>query len=72
MFFDLYGFVNMYVFMVMKEIVKKYYLEIVLDLVKYSKDLCLGMDSLWMNCKGDGYEGFKKEYGFDFGIVRLM
>ena len=22
--------------------------------------------------KGDGYEGFKKEYGFDFGTVRPM
>lgn len=25
-----------------------------------------------MNRKGDGYEGFKKEYGFDFGTVRPM
>ncbi len=25
-----------------------------------------------MISKGDGYEGFKKEYGFDFGTVRPM
>lgn len=68
----MYGFENMYVLIVIKEIVKKYYLEIVLDLEKYVKDLRVGMDSLWMDCKGDGYLVFKKEYGYSFGIVRFM
>lgn len=58
--------------MVTKETAKKYHLETVSDLAKHSKDLRLGMDSSWMNRKGDGYEGFKKEYGFDFGTVRPM
>lgn len=46
--------------MVTKETAKKYHLEKVSDLEKYSKDLRLGMDSSWMNRKGDGYQGFKK------------
>lgn len=71
-FFDSYGFANTYAFMVTKETAKKYHLETVSDLAKHSKDLRLGMDSSWMNRKGDGYEGFKKEYGFDFATVRPM
>ncbi|HHA6851871.1 TPA: osmoprotectant ABC transporter substrate-binding protein [Staphylococcus aureus] len=71
-FFDSYGFANTYAFMVTKETAKKYHLETVSDLAKHSKDLRLVMDSSWMNRKGDGYEGFKKEYGFDFGTVRPM
>ncbi|HAR5628052.1 TPA: osmoprotectant ABC transporter substrate-binding protein [Staphylococcus aureus] len=71
-FFDSYGFANTYAFMVTEETAKKYHLETVSDLAKHSKDLRLGMDSSWMNRKGDGYEGFKKEYGFDFGTVRPM
>ncbi|HCY8456158.1 TPA: osmoprotectant ABC transporter substrate-binding protein [Staphylococcus aureus] len=71
-FFNSYGFANTYAFMVTKETAKKYHLETVSDLAKHSKDLRLGMDSSWMNRKGDGYEGFKKEYGFDFGTVRPM
>ncbi|WP_407290377.1 osmoprotectant ABC transporter substrate-binding protein [Staphylococcus aureus] len=71
-FFDSYGFANTYAFMVTKETAKKYHLETVSDLAKHSKYLRLGMDSSWMNRKGDGYEGFKKEYGFDFGTVRPM
>ncbi len=46
--------------MVTEETAKKYHLETVSDLAKHSKDLRLGMDSSWMNRKGDGYEGFKK------------
>lgn len=59
-FFNSYGFANTYAFMVTKETAKKYHLETVSDLAKHSKDLRLGMDSSWMNRKGDGYEGFKK------------
>ncbi|EHJ08165.1 osmoprotectant ABC transporter substrate-binding protein [Staphylococcus simiae] len=71
-FFNSYGFANTYAFMVTKETAKKYHLETVSDLEKYSKDLRLGMDSSWMNRQGDGYQGFKKEYGFDFGTIRPM
>ena len=27
------------------------------------------MDSSWQNRKGDGYPGFKQEYGIHFGTV---
>ncbi|BGE81233.1 osmoprotectant ABC transporter substrate-binding protein [Staphylococcus petrasii] len=71
-FFDSYGFANTYSLMVTKETAKKYDLETVSDLKKHAKDLRVGMDSAWMNRKGDGYPGFKKEYGIDFGTVRPM
>ena len=42
------------------------------DLKKHAKDLRVGMDSSWQNRKGDGYPGFKQEYGIHFGTVRPM
>lgn len=40
---------------------------------KHAKDLRVGMDSSWMDRKGDGYPAFKKkEYGYSFGTVRPM
>jgi len=71
-FFPSYGFDNTYAFMVTKETAEKYHLETVSDLKKHEKDLRLGVDSSWLNRKGDGYPGFKKEYGIDFNTVRPM
>ncbi|ANZ32576.1 osmoprotectant ABC transporter substrate-binding protein [Staphylococcus carnosus] len=71
-FFPSYGFDNTYAFMVTKETAEKYHLETVSDLKKHEKDLRLGVDSSWLNRKGDGYPGFKKEYGIDFDTVRPM
>ncbi len=45
---------------VTKETAKKYHLETVSDLEKHAKDLRVGMDSSWMDRKGDGYPAFKK------------
>src|SRR5699024_9869855 len=71
-FFDSYGFANTYAFMVTKDTAEKYDLETVSDLEKHSDELRLGVDSSWLNREGDGYEGFTKEYGFDFNTVRPM
>ncbi|UXR48072.1 osmoprotectant ABC transporter substrate-binding protein [Staphylococcus simulans] len=71
-FFDSYGFDNTYAFMVTKETAEKYDLETVSDLKKHEKELRLGVDSSWLNRKGDGYPGFKKEYGISFNTVRPM
>ena len=54
-FFDSYGFDNTYAFMVTKETAEKYDLETVSDLKKHEKELRLGVDSSWLNRKGDGY-----------------
>lgn len=71
-FFNSYGFANTYALMVTKETAKKYHLETVSDLKKHANKLRVGMDSSWEGRKGDGYSGFKKEYGIDFKTVRPM
>lgn len=71
-FFNSYGFANTYAFMVTKETAEKYNLETVSDLKAHSDELKLGVDSSWLNRKGDGYPGFTKEYGFKFNTVRPM
>ncbi|MCI2929465.1 osmoprotectant ABC transporter substrate-binding protein [Staphylococcus haemolyticus] len=71
-FFNSYGFANTYALMVTKETAKKYHLETVSDLKKHANKLRVGMDSSWERRKGDGYSGFKKEYGIDFKTVRPM
>lgn len=71
-YFDSYGFENTYAFMVTKETAKKYNLKKVSDLKKVANKLRAGVDSSWMKRKGDGYEGFKKKYGFDFKDTKPM
>ena len=39
---------------------------------KHAKDLRVGMDSSWMDRKGDGYPAFKKNMVIAFGTVRPM
>jgi len=65
--FDSYGFANSYAFTVKKEMAEKENLETVSDLEPLVDDLKLGVDNAWLKRKGDGYEGFVKEYGFEFG-----
>ncbi|WP_414053401.1 osmoprotectant ABC transporter substrate-binding protein [Macrococcus equi] len=71
-YFDSYGFENTYAFMVTKETAKKYHLKKVSDLKKVASKLKAGVDSSWMKRKGDGYEAFKKKYGFDFKDTKPM
>ncbi|WP_414050412.1 osmoprotectant ABC transporter substrate-binding protein [Macrococcus animalis] len=71
-YFPSYGFENTYAFMVTKETAKKYNLKKVSDLKKVASKLKAGVDSSWMKRKGDGYEGFKKKYGFDFQDTKPM
>lgn len=71
-FFDSYGFANTYAFMVNKETAKKYNLKKISDLKKVAGDMEAGVDTSWMNRPGDGYKGFVKAYGFDFGKVYPM
>jgi len=70
-FFDSYGFANTYSFMITKETAEKYNLDTVSDLKKHP-ELRLGVDSSWLNRKGDGYPGFTQEYGFKFDTIRPM
>ncbi|WP_462410618.1 osmoprotectant ABC transporter substrate-binding protein [Neobacillus sp. Marseille-QA0830] len=65
--FDSYGFENSYAFTVTRALAEKENLKTVSDLQPLVADLKLGVDNSWLKRKGDGYEGFVKEYGFEFG-----
>lgn len=67
-----YGFDNTYVFLVRKDTAEKYNLKTVSDLKKVADQLSAGVDTSWITRKGDGYEGFQKEYGFSFKTILPM
>ncbi|MFV0977827.1 osmoprotectant ABC transporter substrate-binding protein [Latilactobacillus sakei] len=64
--FPTYGFADTYAFMVTQQMAKKYHLETVSDLGRVAKQLTAGVDSVWVNHEGDGYQEFKQTYGYDF------
>ncbi len=70
--FPTYGFENTYAFMVKREVAEKYNLKKVSDLEKYSGEFEAGVDNPWIDRPGDGYEDFKRIYGFDFKKVYPM
>ncbi|KXH78568.1 osmoprotectant ABC transporter substrate-binding protein [Sporosarcina sp. HYO08] len=65
--FDSYGFANSYAFTVRKEVAEQNNLQTVSDLQPLATSLKFGVDNSWLKRKGDGYEGFVEEYGFEFG-----
>ena len=67
-----YGFSDTYAFMVTQEEAKKDNLNNISDLKKVASRYNAGVDSSWMNRKGDGYSDFTKAYGFDFKRVYPM
>ena len=67
-----YGFDNTYVFLVRKDTAEKYGLKTVSDLQKHAGELTAGVDTAWITREGDGYDGFKKEYGFAFEKILPM
>lgn len=70
--FPSYGFADTYAFLVTQHTAKKYGLQNVSDLQPVASKMNAGVDSSWMNRKGDGYEDFKRAYGFDFKRVYPM
>nr|WP_106765913.1 osmoprotectant ABC transporter substrate-binding protein [Paenibacillus faecalis] len=70
--FDPYGFENSYAFTVTSELAKEKNLKKVSDIKPYASELRLGVDNSWLNREGDGYQGFVKQYGFEFGKTYPM
>lgn len=70
--FESYGFDNTYVFLVTKKTAEEYNLKTVSDLKNVSDKLVAGVDTSWITREGDGYEGFKKAYGFEFSSILPM
>lgn len=67
-----YGFANTYAFMVREDFAKEHNLEKVSDLEKIKDEVRVGVDTAWVDRPGDGYEGFKKTYGFAFDNIYPM
>lgn len=70
--FSSYGFDNTYVFLVRKDTAEKYNLKKVSDLKKHAGELKAGVDTAWITREGDGYDGFKKTYDFEFSSILPM
>ncbi|MDA3974135.1 osmoprotectant ABC transporter substrate-binding protein [Enterococcus thailandicus] len=70
--FPSYGFENTYVFLVRKDTAEKYNLKKVSDLKNVADELVAGVDTSWINRKGDGYDGFQETYGFSFESILPM
>ncbi|MGM9902703.1 glycine betaine/carnitine/choline ABC transporter [Enterococcus sp. 10A9_DIV0425] len=70
--FPSYGFENTYVFLVRKDTAEKYNLSKVSDLKNVADQLVAGVDTSWINRKGDGYTGFQETYGFSFESILPM
>lgn len=70
--FPSYGFADTYAFMVTQKTAQQDGLTNISDLKPYASQMNAGVDSSWMNRKGDGYDDFKKTYGFDFKRVYPM
>ncbi len=70
--FPSYGFANTYAFMVSEEFAKENNLEKVSDLLNLKDTIRVGVDTSWLDRKGDGYEDFQKKYGFAFKKIYPM
>lgn len=70
--FPSYGFDNTYAFMVTPKTAEKYQLKTLSDLKKAAPQMTVGVDSSWLNRKGDGYQAFIKKYDLHFKKVVPM
>lgn len=71
-YFKSYGFADTYAFMATQKYAKEHNLQTISDLKKIAPEMTVGIDQSWLNRKGDGYSGFKKEYQMDFGKIYPM
>ncbi len=70
--FPSYGFANSYAFLVRKEAAEEYGLEKVSDLEPFKDEFAVGVDTNWINRDGDGYDDFKRLYGYEFDNLLPM
>jgi glycine betaine/choline ABC-type transport system substrate-binding protein len=70
--FPSYGFENTYAFMVTRQLADEKGIHKISDLKPYADTLKVGVDTAWIERKGDGYEGFKDLYGFTLDKMSSM
>ena len=70
--FPSYGFENTYAFMITRQMSEEKGITKISQLKDYATTLKVGVDTSWIERKGDGYEGFKKLYGFEYENISTM
>ena len=70
--FPSYGFENTYAFMITRQMSEEKGITKISQLKDYVATLKVGVDTSWIERKGDGYEGFKKLYGFEYENISTM
>lgn len=70
--FPTYGFADTYAFMVTKQFAAQHHVATISELKSLAPSMAAGVDSSWMNRKGDGYADFTTTYGYDFKRVYPM
>ena len=71
-YFPTYGFANTYTWIVTPQYAKKNHLKNVSDLKPLASKMDVGIDDVWKDRKGDGYQAFTKLYGYSFDRLRVM
>lgn len=70
--YDPIGYINNYSIAIKGNFAEENNIETLTDLGKYADELTLGTDNAWVERDNDGYKGFQKAYGYEFGDVRAM
>lgn len=70
--YDSIGFSNQYSIAIKEDFAEKNDIVTMTDLGKVAKDLTLGTDNSWIERDNDGYEGYKKAYGYEFADAKGM
>lgn len=70
--FPSYGFENTYAFMVTKQFAEQKNITKISELETYKESVRVGVDTSWIERAGDGYDGFKQLYGFEFNNINSM
>ncbi|CQR46260.1 Glycine betaine/carnitine/choline-binding protein OpuCC precursor [Paraliobacillus sp. PM-2] len=70
--YDSVGFSNQYSIAVQRNFAEENNITTMSDLGEYAQNLTLGTDNSWIERDNDGYEGYKRAYGYDFGEARGM
>ncbi len=70
--YDSIGFSNQYSIAIKDDFAEKNNIKTMSDLGKIANKITLGTDNSWIERANDGYEGYKKTYGYKFADVKGM
>ena len=70
--YDSTGYSNQYSIAIKEDFAEKNNIVTMTDLGKVAKDITIGTDNSWIERANDGYEGYKKAYGYKFADAKGM